>query len=115
MVATAPGSLGSLAGEGMLFFSFFFLFLKFSCESLGCMFSHQFSGLCKYEKLCKSELCSFQHEIESDNKFCCQECEDKFPNEETLTKYVENKHGDEKNDEDEFHPCNTCEQVFNEI
>ena len=84
-------------------------------ESLGCMFSHQFSGLCKYEKLCKNELCSFQHEIESDDKFCCQECEDKFPNEETLTKHVENKHGDEKYDEDEFHPCDTCELVFNDI
>ena len=74
-------------------------------ESIGCMFSHQFSGLCKYEKLCKNELCSFQHEIESEDEFSCQKCDDKFPNEEILTKHVE----------DELHPCDTCEQVFNEI
>jgi hypothetical protein len=84
-------------------------------ESIGCMFSHQFSGLCKYEKFCKNELCSFQHEIESEDEFSCQKCDDKFPNEEILTKHVENKHEDEMNVEDEFHPCDTCKQVLNEI
>ena len=82
-------------------------------ESIGCMFSHQLSGMCKYKKLCKNELCPFQHE--SENVFSCQECEEKFSNEESLTKHVESKHEDDNNDEDESYPCDTCEHIFYDI
>ena len=38
-----------------------------------------------------------------------------FPNEITLTKHVKTKHEDELDDEDEVYPCDTCENVYNEI
>ena len=84
-------------------------------ENIGCMFSHHLSGLCKYDKFCKNKLCSFQHESESEDRFSCQECELKFTNENTLTKHVETKHDNEKNDDDESYPCDTCENIYKEI
>ena len=84
-------------------------------ENIGCMFSHQLSGLCKYDKVCKNKLCSFQHESESEDRFSCQDCEVKFTNKKTLTKHVETEHDNEKNDDDEIYPCDTCEKVYNEI
>ena len=84
-------------------------------ENLGCMFSHRMSGQCQYGKLCRNKLCSFQHKIQSEEDLSCQECEDIFPNEDALKKHVESEHEDENNDEDEFHPCDSCEKVFNDI
>ena len=87
---------------------------EFSVD-LGCMFSHRMSGQCQYGKLCRNKLCSFQHKIQSEEDLSCQECEDIFPNEDALKKHVESEHEDENNDEDEFHPCDSCEKVFNDI
>ena len=42
-------------------------------EDLGCMFAHNVSGKCKFGKLCKNKLCSFQHIQETSSDFHCQE------------------------------------------
>ena len=56
---------------------------------------------------------TFQHKSESEVKFACQQCEVKFPNEETMTEHVVTQH--ENNDIDEFYPCDTCDNVYSEI
>ena len=60
------------------------------------MFSHQLSGLCKFDKLCENKLCSFQHESECEDRFSCQESEFKFRNEKSLTKHVETEHDNKR-------------------
>ena len=84
-------------------------------ENIGCMFSHQLAGICKYAKSCKNSLCSFQHKSESEVEFACQQCEIKFPNEETMTEHVVTQHENENNDVDECYPCDTCDNVYTDI
>ena len=79
------------------------------------MFSGQLAGMCKYDKSCKNRLCSFQHKSESEVKFACQQCEVKFPTEETMTEHVVTQHENENNDGDEFYSCEIRDNVYNEI
>ena len=37
-------------------------------EALGCMFVHKLAEWCRYGKICRKKLCSFQHENESERK-----------------------------------------------
>ena len=101
-------------------------------EEHGCMFLHKISPLCKFGATCANQLCQFRHQnkqtqscdksenknttqSESADTFSCQECEEKFPSEKTLTKHVETKHEDEIEEEDEVYPCDTCDNIYNEI
>ena len=99
-------------------------------EEHGCMFIHKVSPLCKFGGSCANKLCQFRHKnkqtqssdksdnentsqkdtIEIEDEFSCEECEEKFPNKKTLAKHVETKHED-----DEVYPCDTCENVYDEI
>ena len=81
------------------------------------MFAHKLSGHCKYGRLCRNNLCSFQHKSESEYIFSCQECEVEFTNEIDLTKHVEAGHVYENDDEDEdeSYPCDTCENIYKDI
>ena len=41
-------------------------------ELIGCMFEHSLAGKCKFGKMCKNQLCSYEHENEN---FKCEDCD----------------------------------------
>ena len=77
-------------------------------EEMGCMFAHELSDMCKFDKKCTKNLCSFVHtqstEVEPDDK----EIDDYDDSEET--EYVENE-----SEENEVEPCESCGEMFDDI
>ena len=57
-------------------------------ESIGCMFDHSLSDLCKYGKNCNKKLCSFQHK----EIFECKECKFIGNTETELGKHIDEIH-----------------------
>ena len=74
-------------------------------EEIGCMFMHETSSKCKYDKLCRLKLCSFQHERRDITKNVDNE-RSEILNEEIVT----DTESDSEIDELE---CHTCGKVFN--
>ena len=75
------------------------------------MFLHEMSPLCKFGASCTNKLCQFRHsnsnKSDSENKFSCQECEERFPSKEALRKHLKTEHEDEENDDDQVYPCDS--------
>jgi hypothetical protein len=66
-------------------------------EEMGCMFAHETSDMCKFDKKCTRNLCSFGHtsiEEESDDK----------ENEDNI-----------QSEENEVEPCESCGELFDDI
>ena len=66
-------------------------------EEMGCMFAHELSDMCKFDKKCTRNLCSFGHtsiEEEPDDK----ENED-----------------NNQSEENEVEPCESCGEIFDNI
>jgi uncharacterized C2H2 Zn-finger protein len=91
-------------------------------EDIGCMFEHTLSGPCKYGKKCTKPLCSFEHDLDENEKSFEGQVEKLRETFETLTddeqsvKIVHPSENEveysEDDDDDEFYPCNSCDAVF---
>ena len=85
----------------------------------GCMFSHELSEICKFDKSCKKKLCSYQHSNSSKKsnvktkKYDCQTCTQGFSSHDTLMSHVEEIHvQNEKQNIDYLYPhkCENCSE-----
>ena len=68
-------------------------------EEMGCMFAHEASAICKFDRSCANDLCSFRHS--------------KVP-EEPIEENGDTDNESEENDM-EVEPCESCGQIFDEI
>ena len=110
-------------------------------DDIGCMFRHENSTKCKFVK-CLNELCQFRHEQEDNServKFTCNKCDSIFTNKDDLIIHEHDDHivtpvfrtdkdsaivaddenldntEHENNDDDEYHPCDSCDIIYNDI
>ena len=82
-------------------------------EDLGCMFSHELSGACKFDRKCSTKLCSYQHSKATETNFevneiadvqdsaeediddnKCHLCQKNFESIDDLTQHMGNDHMD---------------------
>ena len=77
-------------------------------EEHGCMFLHEISPLCKFGVACSNKCCQFRHRNQETQS--CDENDDK-----NATKEVISEIEDETNYDDQVYPCDTCENVYDDI
>ena len=69
-------------------------------EDLGCMFSHELSGACKFDKKCSTKLCSYQHTEALEN------------NSEVMEMFNDQDNAEEGMDDSK---CHLCKKIFESI
>ena len=62
---------------------------------MGCMFAHEISDMCKLDKNCTRNLCSYRHTTNEDE-----------PNDQE---------SDDENEEIQIEPCESCGEIFDDI
>ena len=85
-------------------------------EQIGCMFAHEVSGMCKFDRICLNRLCSYQHSnlknppIENDRqefedteekKFECEYCDFKMDSYNEFLDHINTNHLDSEDENDE--------------
>ena len=99
-------------------------------EEMGCMYLHVMSPQCFFQENCQNTLCQFQH----DQQIKCSECEYLSTNSGDIEHHIymmhrspghdssevdltveENESDMEDASDDECFPCDSCENVYNEI
>ena len=79
----------------------------------GCMFVHNVSPMCRFNENCNNTLCQFRHQkLRTEKEPSSAGDDNNCENPEELD---QSKREDDTNDEDEVYPCDSCDQVFNEI
>ena len=72
-------------------------------EDLGCMFSHELSGACRFDRKCPTKLCSYQHTKSSEHNFDVIETVDVVQGE------------DEAEEDMDDNKCHLCNKTFESI
>ena len=72
-------------------------------EEVGCMFDHNISEKCKFFKICRRPMCQYRHEITNEDI------------DESIINDVENNDDEEDESDEEHFPCDSCEQVYNDV
>ena len=93
-------------------------------DDIGCMFRHETSSWCRFEK-CSNKLCQFRHREENlqNENFKCSKCDKKFKNKDDLIIHEHEDHrntlevviNDDKIPDDqckEIFPCISCSNIF---
>ena len=109
-------------------------------EENGCMFVHAKSPVCIFSTKCANKLCQFRHPTQTTPDQTDDKSTSEINNDEHVAQSVnmmnsktsdseevselelagtedldQSKHDDETNDNDEVHPCDSCDHVFNDI